>query len=636
LDDHERNALARLTLLARVGEILGSGLQRQDTLHRVAELLAPGLATWCVFDVADLEGVLVQRVSVPGDVPLPQDAPHGPAIVTRTGEPELVRDAQRFGLCSMLCVPLTAGAQTLGALTLLSADQAYGTFEVELASEIARRIATAIQGQRSAERYRMLFEASPMPMWVYDAATLSFLAVNDAAVRHYGYRRDEFLRMRITDIRPPEDVAALLDDVKARGGPGSPNAKVWRHVRKDGSVISVEITAGRIMFEGRKAALVIAHDVTDRLRLEQRLAEAEKMEAIGRLAGGVAHDFNNLLTVIAGYAEILEARQPSEEAAEISRAAAQAAALTHQLLAFSRRQVLHPRLVDLNQIVSAMETMLQRIIGDDISVGIRLDPALAAVEADRAQLERVILNLAANARDAMPNGGVLKFATQRTAISDDPELDDGDYVELTISDTGTGMPEEVAARAFEPFFTTKEIGKGTGLGLSMVYGMARQSGGTARIESAPGEGAAIRMFFKAAATRAESEEAANDEERPETGQSDALVLVIDDDPDVRGFIAEALAEDGFRVRECTDGRKGLKHFKEDKPDLVVLDFVMPAMSGADVARAMLDQVPDQKILFVSGYSETEAIKAIAPNSPLLSKPFRSDALCRAVRNALNG
>ena len=191
-----------------------------------------------------------------------------------------------------------------------------------------------------------------MPMWVYDADTLAFVAVNDAAVRHYGYSRDEFLAMRITDIRPPEDVPAMLADVKARGGPGSPNAKIWHHIRKDGSMISVEITAGRITFEGRKAALVLAHDVTERLRLEQRLADAEKMEAIGRLAGGVAHDFNNLLTVIAGYAEILERRDGSEEAAEISRAAAQAAALTHQLLAFSRRQVLHPRVLDLNQIVA--------------------------------------------------------------------------------------------------------------------------------------------------------------------------------------------------------------------------------------------------------------------------------------------
>ena len=295
-----------------------------------------------------------------------------------------------------------------------------------MAAEIARRIASAIEVQRSAERYRMLFEASPMPMWVYDAETLAFLAVNDAAVRHYGYRREEFLAMRITDIRPPEDVPTVLADLKARGGPGSPTAKIWRHLRKDGSVISVEITAGRITFEGRSAALVLADDVTERLRLEQRLAEAEKMEAIGRLAGGVAHDFNNLLTVIAGYAEILEAREGSEEAAEISRAATQAAALTHQLLAFSRRQVLHPRVVDLNQIVAGMETMLQRIIGDDISVSIRLAPGLAAVEADRAQLERVILNLAANARDAMPGGGVLTIETANADVDEAQVVAHGD------------------------------------------------------------------------------------------------------------------------------------------------------------------------------------------------------------------
>ncbi len=192
-------------------------------------------------------------------------------------------------------------------MTLLSADQRYGTFEVELAGEIARRIATAIQSPALGGALPDAVRGQPdADVGLRRRRRSSFLAVNDAAVRHYGYRREEFLRMRITDIRPAEDVPAMLDDVKARGGPGSPSPKVWRHVRKDRSLISVEITAGRITFEGRKAALVLAHDVTDRLRLEQRLAEAEKMEAIGRLAGGVAHDFNNLLTVIAGYAEILQ------------------------------------------------------------------------------------------------------------------------------------------------------------------------------------------------------------------------------------------------------------------------------------------------------------------------------------------
>jgi PAS domain S-box-containing protein len=638
-DDHERDALARLTLLARVGEILGSGLQRRDTLHHIAELLAPGLATWCVFDVADLEGTLVQRVSVPADAPLAPDAPHGPAIVMRTGEPELVADAERFGLRSLLCVPLTAGGNTLGALTLLSADQRYGTFEVELASEIARRIATAIQVQRSEERYRMLFEASPMPMWVYDATTLFFLAVNDAAVRHYGYRRDEFLRMRITDIRPPEDVPAMLEDVKARGGPGSPQAKVWRHLRKDGSHILVEITAGRITFEGRKAALVLAHDVSDRLRLEQRLAEAEKMEAIGRLAGGIAHDFNNLLTVISGYAEILQTRRGAEEAGEISRAASQAAALTHQLLAFSRRQVLHPRRIDLNEIVSGMEAMLQRIIGDDVSVGIRLDPALAAVEADRAQLERVILNLAANARDAMPNGGVLTIETANVDVDEaqvttHADGSPGPHVLLAVSDTGVGMDADVAKHLFEPFFTTKPAGAGTGLGLATVFGVVKQSGGGIYVYSEPGRGSTFKIYLPAASAPAEPAEAAADG-NAERGTE--TIMVVEDDEGVRELVRLMLESNGYEVLTVAGADEAVALCGARSIDLLLTDVVMPDISGSELAVRLGALAPDMRILFMSGYSDEAVVRhgELTETAAFLEKPFTEKALARKVREVLD-
>jgi CheY-like chemotaxis protein len=233
----------------------------------------------------------------------------------------------------------------------------------------------------------------------------------------------------------------------------------------------------------------------------------------------------------------------------------------------------------------------------------------------------------------MPDGGRLDFATRRVAVADDPELDDGDYIELSVSDTGSGMSEEVAARAFEPFFTTKDVGKGTGLGLSMVYGVARQSGGTARIDSRPGEGTKVSLFFRRAEEAVEEEAAAATVARGERRQ--ASVLVIDDDPDVREFVTASLADFGYEVRDAADGAAGLKAFQQRRPDLVILDFAMPGLSGSEVAARILRDVPGQPILFVSGYNETEAIRAAAPDAQLLPKPFRPDALDAAVRDCLD-
>jgi CheY-like chemotaxis protein len=286
-------------------------------------------------------------------------------------------------------------------------------------------------------------------------------------------------------------------------------------------------------------------------------------------------------------------------------------------------------------LIHNMRPLLRNVLGPGITKAFDLDEAMMPVMADPTQLEVAILNLAINARDAMPDGGVLTFASEPVHVSGDPDLEDGDYIELTISDTGSGMPPEVADRAFEPFFTTKEVGKGTGLGLSMVYGMARQSGGAARIESAPGSGTAVKLLFR----KADGEAAEMSVEPSETEQADAAprratVLVIDDDPDVRGFIAATLEEQGYRVRQASDGRKGLAELAREKADLVVLDFIMPGLSGAEVASRILADQPGQPILFVSGYSETEAVKRTAPNAPLLAKPFRAEALDKAVRMVL--
>jgi CheY-like chemotaxis protein len=282
-----------------------------------------------------------------------------------------------------------------------------------------------------------------------------------------------------------------------------------------------------------------------------------------------------------------------------------------------------------------MRPLLRNVLGPGINKTFDLDAEMMPVMADPTQLEVAVLNLAINARDAMPDGGTLHFASRKVRVDGDPEVDDGDYIELIISDTGMGMTEDVAARAFEPFFTTKEVGKGTGLGLSMVYGMARQSGGTARLESVPGEGTSIKMLFRAAESMdvADQLEASDEMDAAVEGRP-ASVLVIDDDPDVRQFIVTALEEQGYRVRQAADGAHGLKEAAREKPDLVILDFIMPGLSGAEVANRLLAKREDQAILFVSGYSETEAVRRVAPHVPLLSKPFRADVLDRAVRSAL--
>jgi CheY-like chemotaxis protein len=362
------------------------------------------------------------------------------------------------------------------------------------------------------------------------------------------------------------------------------------------------------------------------------------MEALGQLTGGIAHDFNNLLTVVVGGLDIITKRATDTKlkryADNALAAAERGARLTGQLLAFSRVQRLEVRPTFVAPVIENMRPLLRNVLGPGITKQFALDEAMIPVMADPTQLEVAILNLAINARDAMPDGGVLTFASKPVRIANDPELEDGDYVELTISDTGIGMPAEVVERAFEPFFTTKEVGKGTGLGLSMVYGMARQSGGAARIDSRVGDGTAVKLLFRKAEQEAarESASTAIPEQKPE--RQSASVLVIDDDPDVRGFIAAALEEQGYRVREAADGSEGLAAVEREKPDLVIVDFIMPGLSGAEVARKIRSRMPDQAILFVSGYSETEAVKRTAPDAPLLSKPFRAEALSKAVLNAI--
>jgi two-component system cell cycle sensor histidine kinase/response regulator CckA len=662
----------RLTLLARAGELLTSPGAGERTLERLAALLVTGLASWCAIDVLEEDGSITRVATAPHPgPPTRHDGPHGAAVVMRTGEPELLAhvtekflhdtagtDPRRLNALremapvSYMCVPLMARDRPWGAITLMATDRHFDAEDVDLASELARRAAATIEMvrlvrslERSEERYRLLFEANPLPMWVYDAETLAFLAVNDAAVRHYGFTRQEFLAMTIKDIRPPEDVEAVLADLQRQGGPGSPMPGTWRHRTKDGTIIDVEITAGRVMFEGRRAALVLAHDVTERLRLEERLSQAEKMEAIGRLAGGVAHDFNNLLTVISGYAEILLSRPATpghEQLREIAHAAEQAGALTRQLLAFSRRQVLHPRVLELNEIVAGMEPMVQRIIGDDVNVGVRLAPSLPAVEADRAQIERVILNLAANARDAMPQGGRLTIETAAVELDEEYVASRGDgtpgpNVLLAVSDTGVGMSEEVQRHLFEPFFTTKAPGAGTGLGLATVFGVVKQSGGSIYVYSEEGRGTTFKIYLPAAAGAAERSRD-NGDVAAERGSE--TVMLVEDDESVRNLVRVMLEAKGYHVLAAAGAHEAERLCAERAGgvDLLLTDVVMPEVNGRVLAERLSAMSPSMRILFMSGYSDEAVYRhgEISPNASFIEKPFTDRTLARKVREVLDG
>jgi PAS domain S-box-containing protein len=402
----------------------------------------------------------------------------------------------------------------------------------------------------------------------------------------------------------------------------------------DVSIQPVRTAAGEITY-----LLFEARDITELKLAQDQLRQSQKMEALGQLTGGIAHDFNNLLTVVVGGLDLISKRIEDERlllyATNALSAAERGARLTGQLLAFSRVQRLEVKPTHVAPLIEEMSPLLRNVLGPGITKIFDLDPHMMPVMADPTQLEVAVLNLAINARDAMPDGGTLTISTRRCKIDDDAELAPGRYIELSIADTGSGMAPDVLARAFEPFFTTKDVGKGTGLGLSMVYGMARQSGGTARIESEPGVGTTVRLYFCRAARGVEASAGeGNAQIDGEDRRSNSTILVIDDDDDVRRFIVASLEEFGHRVVEADGGEDGIVKCRDVRPDLVVLDFLMPGLSGAEVASQILAEFPQQRILFVSGYSETDAIRNVAPDAEILAKPFRGAVLDEAVREAL--
>jgi len=704
---------------------------------------------------------------------------------------DLAAPEDRETLAAIFAAPAAAAQPRRHAIAGLRADgsrfemeitPAPMTFQGQTATQaILRDITERRQAEEalreSEERYRLLFENNPQPMWVYDNETLAFLAVNDAACAHYGYTRAEFLATTIRDIRPQEDVPLLLQNLKApetkyrRGG-------VWRHRRKDGTTMEVEIASHALQFLGRPAQLALATDVTERRRAEEdlrqseqkyrdifdfatvgiyqsrddgslitvnaplarmlgydspedlmksnlddiymdpaerrewisryepgekghrrelrwkkkdgkpiwlelnartirnadgstryiegfvhditdrreseeekrrlleQLVQSQKMEAVGQLAGGIAHDFNNLLTAITGYSELLLGELPPEDlrrshAEEIRKAGELAASLTQQLLAFSRRQVLEPKILDVNTVVSDIERMLRRLIGEHIELKTRKEPDLWKVRADPGQIEQAILNLVINARDAMPHGGTLAVETYNRRLDESyaashVPMQAGEYVEVAVIDTGSGISDEVMARLFEPFFTTKEVGKGTGLGLSTTYGIVKQSGGYLWCESEVGRGTTFHVYLPGV-----EEPVVHPEPRtapPPIHPGDETVLLVEDEPEVRSLVQRILKTQGYTVVTAANPDEALAVAREFKGTIQVMvtDVVMPGMSGLQLAERLMPTRPNMRVLFVSGYTH-DAIGhhgVLDPGTAFLPKPFTPNALARKVREVL--
>ena len=923
----QQNAMqaAALTVLGTTASALARRHSVEDILHDTLYrcIDAAGLSVGVFY--LDEGGHAFRAHTVVGY----RQAPQSP-VDTCFGHPELLRDTlssnepvlmpteqpdarardflDRLGLNAALLVPVRFGPEPLGVL-LLASNTAYASPApwLEFARVVSGQIGQAIalgrafdRVQESEERYRLLFETNPLPSWVFDRETLQILAVNDAAVEHYGYSREEFLRLTVRELRPPEDIPMI--EQRVRESPTGPHsAGTWRHRTRDGTVILVEVSAHGLTYAGRLAELVVVHDVTEQRhaieairereerfqqlaenirevffvvdaqfretlyispayeeiwgrsrqslydnpqsfvepvpigdrerlfrniaqaqagaapedvefrvvrpdgttrwvlartvpvrneqggvyriagvvsditerkradealrvsegraralfdtvhlivlgldaygtvdyvnpfflqltgytreetigqpwierflpegqqnhmpgvflelveqgfhahhqnsivtksgeermiawnntvlrdaqgrptgtlsigeditekhRLEEQFRQAQKMEAVGRLAGGVAHDFNNLLTVITSYsALLLEDLGPAdprrEDLNEILRAATGAAGLTRQLLAFSRQQVLEPRVLDLNEVVGAAGKMLKRLIGEDVELATVLAPDLGWVKADPGQIEQVIMNLAVNARDAMPDGGKLTIETSNAELNDTyprqhPPVSPGEFVLLSVSDTGIGMNEQTRARLFEPFFTTKEKGRGTGLGLATVYGIVKQSAGFIWVYTELGHGTTFKIYLP----RVHEDPVASRPAGSTEVRGSETIVVAEDAEGVRAVVQNVLRRNGYTVLPAPDGQTALD-LVATHPEpihLLITDVIMPGMSGRQLADRLRELRPEMKVLFVSGYTDDAIIRhgMLEPGIAFLQKPFTPESLTRKVREVLD-
>jgi PAS domain S-box-containing protein len=591
------------------------------------------------------------------------------AYVFRTGRASLIPQSEFDRLAAegevelvgspspgWLGAPLKTPTSTIGVLVVqhYQNENAYDRRDLEFLESVGGHIALAIERRRAEDELRknesmlrLLFEYNPLPTWLYEIDTLRFMKVNQAATDLYGYSTQEFEQMNILEIRPQtqrEKAIKYIKEIEA----DAEEHEFWLHQAKDGRTFEVEIISHELKYAGKRVRLVVAQDISERRQLEGQLRQAQKMEAVGRLAGGVAHDFNNLLMVIKGHTELLlNALEPSEQITrkieQIDRSADRATALTRQLLAFSRMQVLQPQIINLNSIVEEMGKLLPRLIGEDIELLIRTDEDLGTVRADASQMEQVIMNLAVNARDAMPNGGKLVIETANADldhgyVTSHPLMKEGPYIQLVVTDSGTGMDAETQAHIFEPFFTTKEKGKGTGLGLATVYGIVKQSGGFIWVYSELEKGTSFKIYLPRL-DQAE-DQIGTPHSQKEFPKGTETVLLTEDEQDVREIAREFLESGGYRVIEAKDGAEAIQLAEKYRGQiqLLVTDMVMPGMTGQELAVKLQSEHAGLRVVFMSGYSEHAATEMANadPAVRLMTKPFSRAAILRTVGEILRG
>jgi PAS domain S-box-containing protein len=665
----ERTRVAELT--SDIGVALTSGTPLREILARSAQALVRhldvlGAGVWTYTEqtqslelvaIAGVPALAAERLAVLSleEAPIGQIARDRRPLHLNTAAELAALGAgwaEPVGITSFGGYPLLVEGRVVGVLAVF-AKRLVPDFVLDGLEAVADQLAVGIVRQRaedalrqSEERFSRAFRASPAAIAITTVEEGRFVDANEAFFTLTGYAQDEVIGRTSDEIGfldDPGERADLVDDLRALGTVRN----VDLHLRtKQGDRRLVLASFEPIELGGRPCLLSLMLDISERKRLEDQLRQAQKMEAIGRLAGGVAHDFNNLLSVIIGYCDLLSRTLPSgaaerRELSEIRDAADAASGLTRQLLAFSRRQVVERRVLDLNAVVTRAERLLKRLVGDDIELIVRLAPDPPPVLADPGQLDQVLINLVVNARDAMPAGGGVVIETAPAELDeayarDHPGARPGHYLRLSVRDTGIGMDPEIQSHIFEPFFTTKPVGRGTGLGLATVYGIVKQSEAFIWVESARARGTAFHIYFPPAPGSVAPDPPPRAE--PASLKGTETVLVVEDSPQLRELIEEILRVRGYRilVAEHGDGALELARRHDGPIHLLLTDVIMPGLNGRELADRLSTERPEMKVLFASGYTADVLVRyGVAGETSYIQKPFSPDVLSRKVREVLD-